>query len=133
MTATCQLCGVLLTADLTISQRMQIAAASQNEEERLALIQVNEFDLIAARAAAHIAERHQEQARMSMMVVFAAGKVYAATHLESSTEPAFNRLRTSWRKSLLRDVGFYRDEDEAPAAAAPPAPAAEPLGAGEAT
>jgi len=127
MRALCQLCGTVIEAQLDLSQLLQIAKECETEDERTALRRVNEFDQLAARMNHHLSRHHKDQATMAILVSHAATKVYAATHMESITEPEFNRLRTSWRKSLLRDVGVYRDEDE------PAAAAAEPLGAGDAT
>jgi len=128
MRALCELCGSIIVAELELAQHLEISKHADTEEARAALVSVNEFDLLSGRMNTHLCSTHQEQARMAVLVSFAASKVYAATFMQSVTEPDFDRLRTSWRKSLLRDVGVYRDEDE-PAAAV----AAEPLGAGEAT
>lgn len=127
----CELCGTIIVAELELAQHLEISKHADTEEARTALVRVNEFDQLASRMNQHISQRHKDEAQMSVLVSYAATKVYAATRMQSATEPDFDRLRTSWRKSLLRDVGIYRDEDEPTGAAAPAGTA--PLGAGDAT
>lgn len=125
MTAMCQLCGTPIFDAMPDRVTQEIMMMPIDPAGRDGLLQLNQFDYLAARMMDHLLRHHANEAQISALVQFAAAKVFAATHMESSTEPNFKRLRTSWRKSLLNDLGVYRDED-APA----PAAAADPLAAG---
>lgn len=105
MTAACQLCGQIISADAVVNVLLTPG------EDAMAALNVAEFDLLAGRMAQHLSAVHPRESAQAAKVMFLAGKVYAMTWAESGTEPNFKRLRSAWRKTIFHDLTeAYRDE-----------------------
>lgn len=129
MTCTCQMCGQALFGGMS-AITLTVPATLEEDQKSRAVGDIADFDLLAARVAQHINEHHRRQAQEMSAVMFLAGKVYAMTYAESSTEPNFKKLRVSWRKAIMSQLFEGRDDDdqaavEAPAAGSAAAPAGE--------
>lgn len=129
MTCTCQLCGQPLFGGMSTIM-LDPGGTPEEHQKSQALADIADFDLLAARVAQHINEHHKRREAQEMSaVMFLAGKVYAMTYGESSTEPNFKKLRVAWRKAIMAQLFESRDDDqgadEAPAAGDSAAPAGE--------
>lgn len=128
MTGTCQLCGQTLFGGMS-TITLNPGATEEEHQKSQALADISDFDLLASRVAQHINEHHRREAQEMSAVMFLAGKVYAMTYGESSTEPNFKKLRVSWRKAIMAQLFESRDDDQAagetPAAGDSAAPAGE--------
>jgi len=93
MTAHCELCRVLIIADVR---------PTRFNAEGFAAAEVAEFDLLALRMVNHIGQEHHEQMIEMLGCQAAAAKVYAMTWAAANSETVkFTLLREAWRKGVL--------------------------------
>lgn len=105
MTASCQLCGQIIRAEVTHGRYDAIVTSEEQRVLIEAARQVREFDLLAGFMANHISLLHREPQALEMAAVAnLAAKVYAMTHAESATTPGFEKLRESWRTTILAQL-----------------------------
>lgn len=108
MTAACELCGQIISG-------REVVAMNGDPD----VIELQNFDLLAAAVSVHLSQYHQKETGAEMMgVAQLAAKVYSMTWVTSGN-PNFAALQKSWRTAIVTELGKEKCRHTVVPAAAP--------------